>query len=65
MVAVPLSFATWYGANAVPIEDFPGLVMKGIVAAIISGSITLAVFYSDIKIAIESVLNKNKEALTQ
>ena len=65
LVAVLLSVATWFGANAVPLEGLPGLVVKGLVAAIVSGSITLAFFHSDIKTAIASVLNKNKEILTQ
>lgn len=65
LVAVPLSAATWYGANAVPFEDFPGLVVKGFVAAMISGGIMLVIFHSDIKNILANVLNKNKEALTQ
>jgi peptidoglycan biosynthesis protein MviN/MurJ (putative lipid II flippase) len=60
LVAVLLSIATWYGANAVPFEGVPGLVMKGIVAAIISGSIMLAIFHSDIKNVAITLLNKNK-----
>ncbi len=65
LVAVPLAAATWYGANAIPFEGLPGLVLKGIVAAIISGSIMLVIFHSDIKNILANVLNKNKEALTQ
>ena len=63
LLAVLLSVATWYGANAVPLEGLLGLVAKGFVAAIISGSITLAIFRSDIKVAIESILNKKRESL--
>ena len=63
LFAVLLSAVTWYGANAIPFEGMLGLVMKGCVAAIISGSISLAIFRSDIKVAIESFLNKNKETL--
>lgn len=64
-IAVVLSTATWYGANVIPIEGLPGLVVKGIVAAIISGSMTLAIFHSDIKVLIASVFKKDKKALTQ
>lgn len=63
LFAVLLSAVTWYGANAIPFEGVLGLVMKGCVAAIISGGITLAIFRSDIKVALECILNKNKEAL--
>ena len=65
LFAVLLSAATWYGTNAVPFEGLPGLLMKGVVAAMISGSIMLAVFRSDIKNALRSFLNRKKEALTQ
>ena len=65
LFAVLLSAATWYSANAVTFEGLPGLVVKGFVAAIISGSIMLVIFHSDIKNIIARVLNKNKEALTQ
>lgn len=63
LVAVLLSVATWCGTNAVPLEGMPGLVVKGIVAAIVSGSMTLAFFHSDIKNIMESILNKNKKSL--
>ena len=65
LIAVLLSAATCYGAHIVTFAGFPGLVMKGIVAAIISGSITLAVFHSDIKKALASVLNRKKKTLAQ
>ncbi len=64
LIAVLLSAATWYGAHAVTFEGLPGLVIKGIVAAIISGSIMLVLFHSDIKNALAGVLNR-KKALAQ
>ena len=64
LIAVLLSAATWYGAHAVTFEGLPGLVIKGIVAAIISGSIMLVLFHSDIKNALAGVLNR-KKALSQ
>ena len=65
LLAVLMSVATWYGANAVPLEGLPGLVVKGIIAAVISGGITLAIFHSDINVVTEFILKKNKEALFQ
>ena len=63
LIAVLISAATWYGTNIVPLEGIPGLVVKGIVATIISGGITLIIFRSDIKTVTNVLLNKNKEAL--
>ena len=63
LIAVLLSAATWYGADAVPLEGMSGLVVKGIVATVISGCMTLLIFRSDIKTLIEVLLIKNKKAL--
>lgn len=63
LIAVLMSVAAWYGANAVPIEGLSGLLAKGCVSAVISGGMTLAIFHSDIKALAESLLNKNREAL--
>ena len=64
LIAVLLSLVTWCGANAVPIEGVPGLLVKGFVAAIISGGITLLFFFPDIKVFKETLLNRNKETLS-
>ena len=63
IIAVVLSAATWCGANAVPYEGMPGLLMKGVVAALISGVLTLVFFRSDIRNVAKCLLNRNAEAL--
>lgn len=65
LIAILLSLATWSGANAVPVDGLPGLVIKGVVAAVISGVLTLAFFRSDIKAVTKSLLNRNKDAVVQ
>lgn len=62
LIAVLLSLATWYGANAVPLDGVFGLLLKGCVAAIISGGLTVVFFLSDIKVFIEKLLNRNRES---
>ena len=63
MVAVLMSVATWYGVHALPLDGVPGLVVRGIVAAIVSGGIMLAFFHSDIKTMTERLFNKNEKVL--
>ena len=63
LIAILLSVVTWYGTNAVPIEGVFGLLVKGCVAAIISGSMTVLFFLSDIKVFMETLLNRNKKTL--
>ena len=63
LIAILLSVVTWYGTNAVPIEGVFGLLVKGCVAAIISGGMTVLFFLSDIKVFMETLLNRNKKTL--
>lgn len=63
LIAVVLSAAAWCGAEAVPFEGLTGLIMKGLVAAVISGGMTLAIFHSEIKPLMEKLLNRDKDAL--
>ena len=62
LVAVVLSAAAWWGAEAVPFEGLAGLIVKGLVAAMISGVLALVFFRSDLKTVVESLLNRNKGA---
>ena len=57
LIVIPLSAATWYGVNAVPLEGMPGLLVKGFVSTVISGVLTLVFFRSDIK-TVKDVLLK-------
>ena len=65
LIAILLSVVTWCGVKAVPLEDLPGLLIKGLVATIISSGMAMAIFRSDVRVAIESFLNRNKKAQEQ
>ena len=62
LIAIGVSAAAWCGAEAVPFEGLTGLLVKGCVAAIISGGMTLVIFRSDLKAFMKRFLDRKSEA---
>ena len=58
LLAVFLCAITWGGTNLVPLGGIPGLLVKGITAAVISGGFLLAFFRQDIIAAVNAVRKK-------
>ncbi|MBP5639714.1 MAG: oligosaccharide flippase family protein [Victivallales bacterium] len=60
MLFVSVCTLAWFGAYLIPLEGIAGLVVKGIVSAIISFCFVLAIFRNDVIEMLKTVLKRKK-----
>ena len=59
LIALLICAATWSVVSAIPMVRIPGLLVKSVVAALISGILTTALFYKDMPIILEKVFKRS------
>lgn len=58
LVALPVCVTTWWIVTLIPLDAIPGLIVKGIVATLVSSGLVFALFYKDVPIVLEKVFRR-------
>ena len=64
VVALVLCPVTWCAVSFIPLDRVVGLIVKGIVAAVVSGGLMFAIFRNDLFMALKAIHKRRSSTAT-